>query len=171
MHTPKGSGTRRGGAEDGITAVQAARRKKEDDGANERDNHGGSARKLFSRENKGGRRDKKNTPTSRGKVYKDLGVEVKRSTLNVVMEGGPRKWARAGAREEIIDAGEGLFATKRFQKGEEILDYRYIGGKEVRGDEVEWLTSEQFRRRYPPREGMPEGEGTHVLRSRGKKPT
>ena len=57
------------------------------------------------------------------------------------MEGGPRKWARAGAREEILDAGEGLFATKRFQKGEEILDYRYIGGKEVRGDEVEWLTA------------------------------
>ena len=86
------------------------------------------------------------------------------------MEGGPRRWARAGAREEILDAGEGLFATKRFQKGEEILDYRYIGGKEVRGDEVEWLTQEQFRRRYPPREGMPEGGGTHVLRSRGKKP-
>ena len=39
------------------------------------------------------------------------------------------------------------------------------------GDEVDWLTQEQFRNRYPPEEGMSEGRGTHVLGTRGKKPT
>ena len=44
-----GTGTRRGGAEDGSTAVQGAGRRKEDGGERERGNPGGSARKLFSR--------------------------------------------------------------------------------------------------------------------------
>ena len=62
------------------------------------------------------------------KEYKELGVEVRRSTLNRILDGGPRTWARAGAKERVSDAGDGLFATRRFALGQEILDYRYIGG-------------------------------------------
>ena len=121
----------------------------------------------------GGKSQQKNTVNmfSAGQIFRELGVEVKRSTLNRVLDGGTRRWARAGAREAVEDTGDGLFATQRFHKGQEILDYRYIGGRQVMGEEVEWLTREQFRDRYPPEEGMPEGRGTHVLRTRGKKPT
>ena len=107
----------------------------------------------------------------RKREYGKLGVEVKRSNLNRVMDGGPRTWARAGAKERVSDTGDGLFATRRFHPGQEILDYRYIGGIKKAGDEVDWLTLAQFRSRYPPEPGMPEGRGTHVLRSGGKKPT
>ena len=60
---------------------------------------------------------------------------------------------------------------REFQPGQEILDYRYKGGRKIAGDEVEWLTQAQFRSRYPPEEGMPEGRGTHVLSSGGRNPT
>ena len=87
---------------------------------------------------------------------------------------GPRTstWARAGAtaRERVSDAGDGLFATRRFLPGQEILDYRYVGGKQKKGDEVDKLTLAQFRSRYPPEEGMPEGRGTHGHKGDRKAP-
>ncbi len=91
-----------------------------------------------------------------------IGVTVKRSTVNT----SKKKRARTGYKKPIVEAGEGLFATRDFRPNENILDYRYKGGVKREGDKVDWLTHEEFERRYPPTSGMPFGSGTHVLKPR-----
>ena len=59
---------------------------------------------------------------------------VARSTLNTPR----RRRARGGHKREVVEAGEGLFARRRFAVGEEILDYAYMNG--VRGEKVDHLT-------------------------------
>ena len=66
--------------------------------------------------------------------YPELGVEVRRSTLNTPR----RRRARTGYKTPIIEAAEGLFVM-RAKAGEHILDYRYINGIRREGEEVEWL--------------------------------
>ena len=82
---------------------------------------------------------------------------IKRSSLSTP----GKKRARTGHRKIIIEAGDGLFATRRFKPYEWILDYRYKGGVPKEGDEVEWLKKEEFKNRYP------HGGATHVLSLEG----
>ena len=49
---------------------------------------------------------------------------------------------RTGHRVRIVEAGDGLFATRHFRKHEHILDYRFKNGIRRPGDEVDWLTRE-----------------------------
>ena len=95
--------------------------------------------------------------------YPDLGVEVRRSNLNTPQ----RKRSRIGHRVRIVEAGEGLFATRHFRKHEHILDYRFKNGIRRPGDEVDWLTRDELHARYPPLTNMPDGAGTHVLKPNG----
>ena len=87
-------------------------------------------------------------------TYPELGVEVRRSSLNTPR----RKRARTGFRMPIVEAGDGLFTTRSFKYGEHILDYRYVHGIRREGDEVDWLSYTDYIERYPLR------DGTHVLR-------
>ena len=80
---------------------------------------------------------------------------------------GQRKRSRIGHRVRIVEAGEGLFATRHFRKHEHILDYRYKNGIRLPGEEVDWLTRDELHARYPPQTNMPDGAGTHVLKPNG----
>ena len=60
-----------------------------------------------------------------------------------------------------MEAGEGLHARRRFKKGEVILDYAYMNGKQ--GEKVDHLTKEERWRRYPASLGNPEGTGQYLL--------
>ena len=87
----------------------------------------------------------------------ECGVGVARSTLNT-----PRKQrARGGHKREIVEAGDGLYARKRFAKHEFILDYTYMNG--VNGEKVDRLTRAERWQRYPARPGNPEGVGKYLL--------
>ena len=92
-----------------------------------------------------------------------IGVEVRRSTLNTPW----KRRARAGHRTNVIEAGEGLFATRKIKRHEHILDYRYKNGVRRAGEEVDWLTHKEMRIRYPPSPDNPHGTGTHVLQPNG----
>ena len=107
----------------------------------------------------GPRQIAKHTHTHTHTPYPNLGVEVRRSSLNTPV----KKRARAGYKTRIIEAGDGLFAMRRFKPGEHILDYRYQHGVKQRGNEVDWLSTTAFIARYPPSESMPCGGATHVL--------
>ena len=96
---------------------------------------------------------KTNSGVTKTREFTALGVEVKRSSLST----SRKKRARAGHKQIITEAGDGLFATRRFKPREWILDYRYVGGIPKEGDEVEWLKEETFKNRYP------HGNATHVL--------
>ena len=61
-------------------------------------------------------------PTQKTRFYPELGVEVRRSSLNTPV----KKQARTGAYQRIVEAGDGLFASRRFGSHEYILDYRFI---------------------------------------------
>ena len=100
---------------------------------------------------------------TRRQAYPELGVEVRRSSLNTPTQ----KRARAGYKLNIVEAGDGLFATRKFKTGEHILDYRYIHGVSRSGDEVEWLSAETFTERYAPSDGMPLGSAKYVLHPNG----
>ena len=82
-------------------------------------------------------------------------MEVRRSSLDTPT----KRRARAGFKMNIVEAGDGLFATRRFKAGEHILDYRYIHGVSRNGDEVDWLSADAFSERYAPSDGMPLGNG------------
>ena len=68
---------------------------------------------------------------------------------------------------DIVEAGDGLFATRRFKAGEHILDYRYIHGVSRNGDEVDWLSADTFSERYAPSDGVPLGNAKYVLHPQG----
>ena len=82
---------------------------------------------------------------------------VARSTLNTPR----RQRARGGSKRSIVEAGEGLFARRRFKKGEVILDYAYMNGKY--GEKVDHLTKEERWQRYPACAGNPDGLAQYLL--------
>ena len=82
---------------------------------------------------------------------------VARSTLNT-----PRKQrARGGHKRDMVEAGEGLFARRRFAVGEHILDYAFMNG--VNGEMVDHLTAAERWQRYPALPGNPDGTGEYLL--------
>ena len=87
----------------------------------------------------------------------ECGVGVARSSLNTTQ----KQRARGGNKREIREAGEGLYARRRFKKGEVILDYAYMNG--LCGEKVDHLNKEERWRRYPARPGNPDGIGEYLL--------
>ena len=82
---------------------------------------------------------------------------VARSTLNT-----PRKQrARGGHKREVVEAGDGLFARRRFEAKEKVLDYAFMNG--VNGERVDHLNMEERWLRYPATPGNPEGTGKYLL--------
>ena len=82
---------------------------------------------------------------------------VARSTLNT-----PRKQrARGGHKREVVEAGDGLFARRRFEAKEKVLDYAFMNG--VSGERVDHLDMEERWLRYPATPGNPEGTGKYLL--------
>ena len=66
---------------------------------------------------------------NRKKIFKDnfgleCGVGVARSTLNTPR----RQRARGGHKREVVEAGDGLFARRRFEARENVLDYAFMNG-------------------------------------------
>ena len=58
---------------------------------------------------------------------------VARSTLNTPR----RQRARGGHKREVVEAGDGLFARRRFEARENVLDYAFMNG--VSGEKVDHL--------------------------------
>ena len=87
----------------------------------------------------------------------ECGVGVARSTLNTPW----KQRARGGNKRYVKEAGEGLYARRRFKKGEVILDYAYMNGKQ--GEKVDHLTREERWQRYPASLGIPDGTGQYLL--------
>ena len=82
---------------------------------------------------------------------------VARSTLNTRRT----QRARGGHKRQIIEAGEGLFARRKFAAKEDILDYAYMNG--VSGEKVDHLTKAERWKRYPALPGNPNGAGKYLL--------
>ena len=61
----------------------------------------------------------------------------------------------------IREAGEGLYARRRFKKGEVILDYAYMNG--LNGEKVDHLTKEERWQRHPAQPGNTDGIGEYLL--------
>ena len=61
-----------------------------------------------------------------------------------------------------MEAGEGLFARRRFDARESVLDYAFMNG--VNGEKVDHLNEEERWLRYPALPGNPEGTGKYLLK-------
>ena len=64
------------------------------------------------------------------------------------------------ATSQISNAGQGLYSSRAFRRGEKLLSYKYLNGR--CGELTESLSHEEFLLRYP------NGLATHVFLYKGK---